>query len=66
MQDALAALPFVPTAVTRAPLGHFCAAVAHIVGSHDSSWLWKEEKSHIKAENVNTFKAMFPLVSLHF
>lgn len=39
MQDALAALPFVPTAVTRAPLGHFRAAVAHIVGSHDGAWL---------------------------
>lgn len=38
VQDALTALPFVPAAVTRAPLGHFCAAVAHIVGSHDSAW----------------------------
>lgn len=35
VQDALTALPFVPTAVTHAPLGHLCAAVAHVVGSHD-------------------------------
>lgn len=37
VEDALTAVPFVPTAVARAPLGHLGAAVAHIVGSHDSS-----------------------------
>lgn len=43
MQDALTTLPFIPTPVTRAPLGHFCAAVAHVVGSHDGAWLFKQE-----------------------
>lgn len=43
MQDPLTALPFVATAVTRAPLGHFCAAVAHVVGGHDGAWLLMED-----------------------
>lgn len=45
MQDPLTALPFIATAVTRAPLGHFCAAVAHVVGGHDGAWLLTEESS---------------------
>lgn len=37
VQDALTALPVVPAAFTRAPLGHLGAAVTHIVRSHDGS-----------------------------
>lgn len=43
VEDALTALPFVAAALARAPLGHLCAAVAHIVGSHDGAWWVKEE-----------------------
>lgn len=44
VQDALAGLPFVAAAVTRAPLRHVCAAVAHVVGSHDGACVKKEDK----------------------
>lgn len=44
VQDALTALPFVPAAVTRAPQGHFSAAVAHVVGGHYRAWWLKEEQ----------------------
>lgn len=54
MQDALTSLPFVPAAVTCAPLGHFHAAVAHIVGSHDGAWLQKEDKSRITGATLQT------------
>lgn len=37
VQDALTALPIVPAAFTRAPLGHLGAAVTHVVRSHDGS-----------------------------
>lgn len=61
MQDTLTALPFVPTAVTCAPLGHFCAAVAHVVGSHDGAWLLKEEnKSCITCATLQTFTGTIP------
>lgn len=43
VEDALTALPFVAAALARAPLGHLCAAVAHIVGSHDGAWSVKGE-----------------------
>lgn len=59
MQDTLTALPFVPTAITCAPLGHFCAAVAHIVGSHDGSWVKKGDKSHIISA-TSLFEEYFP------
>lgn len=55
MQDTLTALPFVATAVTCTPLGHFCAAVAHVVGSHDGAWLLKEDKSCITCATLQTF-----------
>lgn len=57
VEDALAALPRVPTALTRAPLRHLHAAVAHIVGSHDGAWLQRE---NMDSKGMLQGEAIFP------
>jgi len=64
VQDALAALPLVPAALTCAPLRHLGAAVAHVVGGHDGAWLEKRgNKVIFPGWNLkNIYFIIFPLV----
>ena len=55
MQDALAALPLVPAALTRAPLRHVRAAVAHVVGGHDGSWSQTGDKGRVSGAASRAF-----------
>lgn len=66
MQDALTALPLVAAAVTRAPLGHLCAAVAHIVGSHDGAWVQRAKTVDISSATLKTLNLIFPVGSSFF
>lgn len=61
VQDSLAALHLVAAAVTRAPLGHLGAAVAHVVGSHDGACLCGGDKSRSTGANPQSFLCNIPL-----